>query len=213
MYKYIYILIVFIVLYIFYIFNIEKFNHGFKRYTHNQHAVYGDIYTFDENDAISRSILNNNIWEEHICQILAENYVPNTDVLDIGANIGLSSIRMNQIKPISPGCKIHLFEPQYDVFSILNYNTKNIPRILYNFALSDKNKILNFSQKEDNIGATTMNVIKNNNNIYVSATYLDNLNFERPISVVKMDVEGSEEDTLMGGLVFFEKYKPGFLNL
>ena len=52
---------------------------------------------------------------------------------------------MNQIKPISPGCKIHLFEPQYDVFSILNYNTKNIPRILYNFALSDKNKILNLA--------------------------------------------------------------------
>jgi hypothetical protein len=53
-----------------------------------------------------------------------------------------------------------------------------------------------------------MNVIKNNDNIHVSATYLDNLVFERPISVVKMDVEGSEEDTLMGGLAFFEKYKP-----
>ena len=53
-----------------------------------------------------------------------------------------------------------------------------------------------------------MNVIKNNDNIHVSATYLDNLNFERLISVVKMDVEGSEEDTLMGGLAFFEKYKP-----
>ena len=53
-----------------------------------------------------------------------------------------------------------------------------------------------------------MNVIKNNDNIHVSATYLDNLNFERLISVVKMDVEGSDEDTLMGGLAFFEKYKP-----
>ena len=40
------------------------------------------------------------------------------------------------------------------------------------------------------------------------ATKLDNITFERPISVVKMDVEGSEADVLIGGQAFFEKYKP-----
>lgn len=210
-YKYIYIYLLIICIFVIILINYYKIKYlkpGYMRNKHIQHDIYGDIYTFDENDLISVAIQNNNIWEEQICQLLAKNYVSNTDVLDIGANIGLSSIRMNQLNPISPGCKIHLFEPQHDVFSVLEYNTKDLPRILYNFALSDKNRILNFSQKKNNIGATIMNSNENYNNIHVSSTYLDNLTFERPISVVKMDVEGSEEFTLIGGLNFFEKYKP-----
>jgi FkbM family methyltransferase len=193
-------------LYIILIKNNEQF--GFQRYTKQYHDVYGNIYSFDNSEHISLYISNNQIWEEDICQILANNYIANTDVLDIGANIGLSSIRMNQINPISPGCKFHLFEPQHDVFSILDYNTNTLPRILYNFALSDKEKLLNFSKVSDNIGATEMNILENNNNIHILATKLDNITFERPISVVKMDVEGSEADVLIGGQSFFEKYKP-----
>jgi FkbM family methyltransferase len=188
--------------------NTELFDFGFQRYINQYHDIYGNIYTFDKKDHISLYISNNQIWEEDICQILANNYIANTDVLDIGANIGLSSIRMNQINPISSGCKFHLFEPQHDVFSILDYNTRSIPRILYNFALSDKEKLLNFSKVLDNVGATEMNTLENNNNIHVLATKLDNITFERPISVVKMDVEGSEADVLIGGQAFFEKYKP-----
>ena len=187
--------------------NISSF--GFQRYNNKKHNVYGDIFTFDDTDHISKYISNNNdIWEEHICQILAQNYVKNTDVLDIGANMGLNSIRMNQINPISSGYKIHFFEPQHDVFSILDYNTRDIPRVLYNFALSDKYKLLNFSKIEDNIGATEMVLTKDNNNINILATNLDSITFERPISLVKLDAEGSEEDVLKGGKLFFEKYKP-----
>jgi len=193
-------------LYIILIKNNEQF--GFQRYTKQYHDVYGNIYSFDNSEHISLYISNNQIWEENICQILANNYIQNTDVLDIGANIGLSSIRMNQINPISPGCKFHLFEPQHDVFSILDYNTVNIPRILYNFALSDKDKIFNFSKISDNFGATKMNILENSNNIHVLATKLDNITFERDVSVVKIDVEGGEADVLLGGQVFFKKYKP-----
>ena len=208
MYKYIFIIVLFILILSIFIksFNIDLF--GFQRYSKNDHKIYGNIYTFDKDDQISSNVQNNNIWEEKICQILADNYIKNTDVLDIGANMGLNSIRMNQINPISEGNKIHLFEPQHDVFSILDYNTRNLPRVLYNFALSDKNKILNFLKKEDNIGATPMNISKNNNNIQVLATNLDTIVFERPISVVKLDAEGSEGDVLNGGRLFFKKHKP-----
>ena len=205
--KYI-VIIVLIVLLIIYYKYVDNEYFGFTRYVNQSHNVYGNIYTFDDKDFISKYILNNQIWEENICQILAKNYIHNTDVLDIGANIGLSSIRMNQINPISPGCKFHFFEPQHDVFSILDYNTRELPRVLYNFALSDKEKILNFSKILDNIGATEMNTLDDNNNTHVLATKLDNIKFERPISVVKMDAEGSEADILIGGKEFFQKYKP-----
>lgn len=199
--------IIFVLFMIFKNLNISTF--GFQRYKYILHNIYGNIYTFDDTDHISKYVSNNNVWEEHICQLLAQNYVKNTDVLDIGANMGLNSIRMNQINPISSGCKIHFFEPQHDVFSILDYNTRDIPRVLYNFALSDDHKLLNYSKNKDNIGATEMVLSKdNNNNINVLATNLDSITFERPISLVKLDAEGSEEDVLKGGKLFFEKHKP-----
>jgi len=181
-----------------------------SRYVKLDHNHYGTIYIFDESDAISKSISapDNNIWEDNICHIFAENYIPNTDAVDIGANMGLNSIRMNQLNPITKGNKIHLFEPQHDVFTLLEYNTKKLPRVLYNFALSDSYKILNFSPIQSNMGGTSMVENENINNVHVLATKLDNIKFERPVSVVKLDVEGGEANTLLGAVNFFNTHKP-----
>ena len=85
----------------------------------HDHPVYGKVHVFDEVDAISRHVLSNQIWEDYLCDWLASYYKPDTDVLDIGANLGFNSLRMQQIKPISEGCVYHLFEPQHDVFTLL----------------------------------------------------------------------------------------------
>jgi FkbM family methyltransferase len=217
--KYIYTIIILLV--IFYIYkrqlllneNFEASVNGksnFERYTKLEHNAYGQIYTFGDSEAISKAIstTENNIWEDHICQIFARYYIPGTDAVDIGANMGLNSIRMNQLNPITNGNKIHLFEPQHDVFTLLEYNTKNLPRVLYNFALSDAYKILNFSPVESNMGGTSMISDPNSNNVHILATKLDNIQFERPVSVVKLDVEGGEAGTLLGGREFFNKHKP-----
>ena len=188
----------------------ENFSANFLRYTKLDHSSYGTIYTFGDTEAISKSIstLDNNIWEDHICQIFAENYSPGTDAVDIGANLGLNSIRMNQLNPITSGNKIHLFEPQHDVFSLLEYNTRDLQRKLYNFALSDTCKILNFNPVESNMGGTSMISDINQNNVHILATKLDNIQFDSPVSVVKLDVEGGEAGTLQGGLTFFNTHKP-----
>jgi FkbM family methyltransferase len=190
---------------------IEKFeeviNNKVKRFTNLNHPTYGDIYVFDENDFISRGVLKGEIWEEPICKKMAELYKEGTDVLDIGANMGLNSLRMSQIKPVSG--TFHFFEPQADVFLALDYNTRNMNRKLYNFPLSDKSSVLNFSQDTGNIGATQM--INEGFNTHVSAQTLDSLQFPKEVSLVKMDVEGSELRVLEGGKLFFEQKKPNLL--
>ena len=118
---------------------------------------------------------------------------------------------MNQLNPITSGNKIHLFEPQHDVFSLLEYNTRDLKRILYNFALSDTCKILNFNPVESNMGGTSMISNINQDNVHILATKLDNIQFDRPVSVVKLDVEGGEAGTLLGGLIFFDKHKPNLI--
>ena len=95
-----------------------------------------ELYVFDKNDVISSHVLDGkSIWEDHICKKLAENYVAGNDMVDIGANLGLNTLGCNKYNPITG--TVHLFEPQSDVFTILNYNTRDLNRQLYNFALSD----------------------------------------------------------------------------
>jgi FkbM family methyltransferase len=148
-------------------------------------------------------VRQNKIWEDALCKKLAENYVEGTDFLDIGANIGLNSVRMNQIKKITGTA--HLFEPQPDVFLMLKYNTRNLNRKLYNMALSDKNGYSSFTQKAENVGATQ---IGDDLEISIATARLDDFPFTNKISLMKIDVEGHEESMLKGGKETILKHKP-----
>ena len=179
----------------------------FSRITKLNHKVYGDIYTFGDNDGISSHIKNGEIWEENLSQIMAKYYVAGTDILDIGANIGLNSLRADQINKITGTC--HLFEPQSDVFLLLNLNTQSLNRKLYNMALSDNYSIISYAQDTNNIGATR---IKNNNTtndkISVLSCNLDSLKFDNKISLIKMDIEENEIKVLNGALSTIKQHMP-----
>lgn len=175
-----------------------------KRMTNIDHTSYGNIFVFDEDDVITKSILNGDVWEELYCKKMADHYKSGTDVLDIGANLGLNSMTLHKIKPITG--IFHLFEPQPEVFSMMAYNTRNLPRKLYNFPLSSTNEILQFEPVLENYGGTSMT--RAGKGVNVHATYLDSLQFPNQVSIVKMDVEGGEEGVLEGGKRFFADHKP-----
>lgn len=174
-----------------------------QRMTKIEHPNYESIYVFDGDDTISNVVKKNMIWEDPLCNKLAENYIDGTDFLDIGANIGMNSIRMNQIKKITG--TVHLFEPQPDVFLMLKYNTRNLNRKLYNVALSDKNSYSSFTQKTNNVGATQ---IGSDLEISIATARLDDFSFPNKISIIKIDVEGHEESMLIGGKETIMKHKP-----
>ncbi len=129
--------------------------------------------------------------------------------------MGFNSLRMSQLTNITEGNKIHMFEPQHDVFTILKFNTRNIPRVLYNFGLSNDYKIMNFEVENiANMGATRLNNIDNekkNNSVNVLVTKLDNIKLENRISIIKLDVEGGEYEVLLGGKELINRDKPTIL--
>lgn len=116
------------------------------------HPVYGSVATFDNRDLISARIRRQELWEVELCERLAQHYVPDTDVLDIGANMGFNTLLMHRTKPITG--TVHLFEPQYDVFAVLEYNSRHLPkRRLYNICLGGPTPTaLGYTQSAYNIG-------------------------------------------------------------
>jgi len=182
------------------------------------------VVVFDETDIISSYVLRGLEWEPDICELMAQQYEPGTDVLDIGANLGLNSISMHKRVPITG--TLHLFEPQPDVFTMMKHNTRHIPsRKLYNMCLGSHASVLQFEQYHVNVGGTFMfgeggcrNDLKiypmtQNNMVSVAAVGLDMIDLcvDRKISLVKMDVEGSEYNVLKGARKTLQYYKPTLL--
>jgi len=182
----------------------------FKHFNKIYHPAYGELYIFDEKDAISSVVLRGDIWERHICEAIADNYTSGTDMLDIGANLGLNSIYSNKIKPFTG--VVHLFEPQSDVFTMLKFNVKSIQnKKLYNITLGGtKPELLSFSQNSDNIGGTNIKS-DGTGDVNVASVPLDLIEFPNKISFIKMDVEGAEYNVLLGARKTLEKHRPVIL--
>lgn len=174
------------------------------------HKVYGEIYIFGGgNDVISAAIGNDQIWESDLCNYMSEYYESGTDMLDIGANLGLNSLQLNNVKKITG--TVHLFEPQNDVFTMLKYNTRNLNRKLYNITLGLNSEILSFVQQYDNVGGTSIFKENQKGNVFVSSVALDQIEFKNKISLIKMDVEGGEFNVLVGAKETLKKHKPNLI--
>jgi FkbM family methyltransferase len=149
---------------------------------------------------------NNKIWEDWLEKYIKESYKENTNMIDIGANIGTTSLIMTRY--ISEHCYIHSFEPIYGKILEMNIKQNNLENkiIPYSLGLSDKSEILkggfiDFSI-EVNYGFTTLDNLKtaheNDSDIIILNT-LDSFNIQN-VSFIKIDVEGSERKVLDGAI-------------
>ena len=144
-----------------------------------------------------------------------------TDSLDIGIYKGIYSYEISKYAKT-----VHAFEFNPLIFSFLNRNIyKIINNIkLYNFGLSNQNNkvtlripIRNKLANEENyeeffeMGRATIHD-KNEFNEFrsfdVNVKKLDNLQFENPVSFIKIDVEGHEIEVIKGAIKTINKNKP-----
>ena len=151
-------------------------------------------------------------------------------LIDVGANIGISSIGFRKLGFINP---IYLFEPNFFIFhkylKKLKKNNNNF--FLKNLALSNKKEIKklylayyrgknihflsSFSKNYiiNSIKITYKN-LENNMNIVskkVKCEKFDNLKIKTPPTFIKLDTEGHDYDVLIGMKNTIKKYKPIFL--
>ena len=144
----------------------------------------------------------------------------NENALDIGANIGRYSFKLSSI--VGRKGTVFSFEPVSRIYLILISliflkNSKNI--IPLNLALSNRGSFLYVapvktkSKKKTSFKYNTYTaskIIKNSKpNTY--AMKLDDLNFSKKISFIKIDCEGYEFEVLNGGMNLLKKHKPNLL--
>lgn len=171
---------------------------------------------FIKNDnCIGHTFRRETYWELWMLDYFKKYYIPNTNMIDLGGNIGSSSLLMSEV--VTPENNIFVFEPIY--YKILNKNiidnnlTKTIHLFPYGVGKEDKEIYIpkiDFN-KNDNYGAKSIvgfdNLKENENDLLINIKSLDSFNFEN-ISLIKIDVENMEIDVLQGAIKTITKCKP-----
>jgi FkbM family methyltransferase len=137
-------------------------------------------------------------------------------IIDIGAHIGLFSTCASQLA--GPSGKVICFEPTPGTFKILSQtlklnNCKNVTPV--QAAVSDKVGSATFYVSSDYEGNNSNSLVEDNPHLKMSGydvkvESIDNVVKAYAItpSIIKIDVEGTELDTLHGGLETFSSFKP-----
>jgi FkbM family methyltransferase len=172
---------------------------------------YGDLYMSDQDHMWRHWIEQSAVWEEDMNNRLLKFIKKGSNVLDVGANIGTSSIVFLQ-----KDCFVHAFEPQkFIVENMLNKAFKDNKNIkIYHNACGNYNGEVTLSyideQKEfynplvcKNLGGQQIGVGGEKVNIIK----IDDLNIEN-ISLIKIDVETYELQVILGCAKIIKRDKP-----
>jgi FkbM family methyltransferase len=120
-------------------------------------------------------------------------------IIDAGANIGISSL---WFLGLYPTCALHCFEPEPENFALLTENLGSIPRVQLNqAALGSTSGKVRLRLSDHGAMHSTVNAAADPVALEVESQrledYLDSSGIER-VDLLKLDVEGSELDTLRG---------------
>jgi FkbM family methyltransferase len=152
----------------------------------------------------------NNIYEQQFDSALQKAVKPGDVVWDIGANVGLYTKKF--MNWTGDRGKVVAFEPFPKAFAELGKellsHTHFLHAVLKNIALSNKCGEAFFSSPPDDAISTTAHLADDSSNgdgIKVSVSTADEVMQagERQPNVVKIDVEGYEEEVLQGGSLTF----------
>jgi FkbM family methyltransferase len=139
-------------------------------------------------------------------------------IIDIGSNLGQFALMLNAI---FPNAYLYCFEPIPDCFEKLLKNTSKVKNLkAFNIGLGDKNEILDFNFNDfsasssflemSNLHTYNFPFTKNSQTISVPVERLDsfvqNLDLKPPL-LIKVDVQGFEQQVILGGIETFKKAK------
>uniref|UniRef100_A0A6C0LDY6 Methyltransferase FkbM domain-containing protein n=1 Tax=viral metagenome TaxID=1070528 RepID=A0A6C0LDY6_9ZZZZ len=174
----------------------------------NKHISY-----LKTDECIGSNIRNGIYWELWMLKYFQENYITNTNMIDLGGNIGTSTLLMSEV--LSNNCKIFTFEPIYDdiLFKNIIDNNLNDKIELYPYGVGNKQEILKMKKvifnSNINFGAMSIihNLENNDDSLEINIVPLDYFKFEN-VSVIKIDVEAMEIQVLEGSYELIKCCKP-----
>ena len=162
-----------------------------------------------------RIITENNYYEaddlNYICKKWHQGVIgkslKNGLVLDVGANIGNHTLYF--CNECEVAC-VHCFEPITSTYAILKKNIEInnlVDRVvLHCLAIGEKSgKAKVAVYDKNNIGATYLTIDRDGG---IPMICIDDMTFDRSVSLIKIDVEGFEMQAIRGCLKTIEKDKP-----
>lgn len=209
------------------ILNVGRFkdeNYILKMMTEETITVWSDVYKMNIecfDDFIYRhSIKIDRVWDKEVIDEMVSYYEEGTDVIDVGANVGLVALG-TILKSDKEIARIHCFECDQQTLGVLFKNTLKFPQIkIYPFALSDRQELCQINSSSYNMGCSHIIRSENDENeitydytgifdahsyrtqhsFFVLGVPLDSIkyHFKNRVSVIKIDVEGFEVKVLKG---------------
>ncbi|MDO9000950.1 MAG: FkbM family methyltransferase [Bacteroidota bacterium] len=154
-------------------------------------------------------------YEKEVVDIFYEYAEKSKVIYDIGANIGYYTLIAS--KAANDNSKVYAFEPFPENVIALKKNIEvnnNSNIMVLEFAISNKIGRASFSNSDNNVANTLCEdspTFKNNKSIEVRTITIDDLILNNTIEVpdlIKMDVEGTELEALIGAEETLKKYHP-----
>lgn len=173
---------------------------------------YG-LCLFNKNDQyVGRSIENYGEFSELEVELFSQICKSGDTIIEVGANIGTHTQYLS--KAVGNSGKVFAFEPQRIVFQSLcaNMALNSITNVYtYQIALGSEEKTIfippiNYS-KSGNFGGISVDGFKKGEPI-VQKTLDSFLEQIDTLKMIKIDVEGMEEEVLKGSVKTIEKFKP-----
>lgn len=182
-----------------------------KKYITATGTYYLPKYAYQ--DVIRKEIIKNRIFDKEVFDLSKKYITSNSIVIDAGANYGQISVLFSKL---FPDLTIYSFEASNYIFDILKQNVKlnsnNIKAI--NCILSDNRdeQYLQIPNLEEygTYGALDLEFSPIKTNTYENKTLIrrvDDFNYEKKISFMKIDVQGFDLKVLKGSIKTIEKHR------
>lgn len=158
-------------------------------------------------DYISNYILNTGRpYESDLLRFLLKLLKRGQTIIDVGANIGNHTICMAVLAKV----RVHAFEPNIEAIGFLRHNVRlnEVGKFvqIYEVAVGNCNSFCDIIHGiEGNLGTAR---VKMNDNGPIPIIKLDDVLVGTPVHLIKIDVEGSERDVLLGAKNILETYHP-----
>jgi len=171
------------------------------------------IHYIKSDNCIGNQLKDGIYWEQWMFTYIQENYIPHTNMIDLGGNIGTTTLLMSEV--LSENCKIYTFEPIYNNITLRNVLDNNLQNSIevYPYGVGNKEESMFIKpvdlRSSDNFGGVSIIKQQNDDNrtVEIKIFPLDAFNFEN-ISLIKIDVEHMELLVLEGAYELIKKCKP-----
>lgn len=156
-------------------------------------------------DLVGRVLRSGRSWEGWLTRYIKTYASPEHTSIDVGANVGVHTRAMAQ-----DSYETIALEPQQAAYDRLLANTTDLANVrAMRLAASSREGTAAMSHVPGNRGASRL--VRSGGDEVVATMRLDDLDLHRPVSLIKIDVEGHERDVLAGAAGILTLDRPALL--